>query len=74
VVIAQVILWAAAAYLGLGVMFALPFVIVGAGRIDPSARDASWAFRVLILPGSAALWPCLLVRWLHASRFEEGSH
>ena len=52
------------AYVALGIVFALAFVWKGAGRIDPVAREGTWGFRLLILPGSAALWPLLLRRWI----------
>jgi len=54
--------WAAA-----GLVFAVPFVLRGAARIDPDAARGTWGFRVLILPGCVALWPLLLVRWARAS-------
>jgi hypothetical protein len=54
-------------YGGLGLLFALLFVTVGLVRVDPVARGSSPAFRVLIVPGVAALWPLLLVRWLRGS-------
>jgi hypothetical protein len=47
-------------YLAIGLCFALIFVGVLVGRIDPAARGAGWGFRLLILPGAAALWPLLL--------------
>lgn len=50
-------------YFGLGLLFAVPFVLRGAGAIDPTAREGTWGFRLLILPGSAALWPWLAWRW-----------
>ena len=53
-------------YLGLGVLFAGPFVIFGVGRIDPAAREGTWGFRLLILPGTIALWPLVAFRWLRA--------
>lgn len=56
-----------AAYCLLGLLFAIPFVIVGVGRIDPAARSAPWAFRLLILPGTVALWPLLAWRWLRGT-------
>ena len=46
-----------------GVVFALAFVTAGVTRLDPAARSTSWVFRALILPGSAALWPLLAVKW-----------
>ncbi|MEL7472585.1 MAG: hypothetical protein AAGK04_04645 [Planctomycetota bacterium] len=54
-------------YLGLGVLFGLVFVMLGAGRLDPHARRAPLVFRLLILPGSAALWPLLARRWARAA-------
>lgn len=54
------------AYATMGLAFALAFVTVGAGRIDPTARTGTWGFRVLIMPGAAALWPLLLARWCAA--------
>ena len=55
------------AYLILGVLFAVPFVARGVNRIDPVAARGTWGFRVLIFPGTVALWPVLLRRWLAAS-------
>ena len=65
-----------AAYLGLGLAFAVVFVCVGVTRIDPTARGgASWGFRLAILPGTVAFWPLLAVRWLrgHSEPPEERS-
>ena len=52
----------AGAYLVLGILVAIPFVLRGAGRIDPAARDAAWGFRLIILPGVIALWPLFVMR------------
>ena len=60
------VVYASLAYLALGVVFALAFVARGAARLDPDADGATWGFKVLILPGTAALWPLLLVRWMRA--------
>ena len=51
-------------YLAVGVLFGLAFVLFGAARVDPAAREGSWGFRVLILPGTVALWPLLAWRWI----------
>ena len=51
------------AYLGCGLLFAIPFVLVGVNRIDPHAANGSWGFRLLIIPGTMAFWPLLLRRW-----------
>ena len=50
-------------YAGLGLLFAVAFVIRGAARIDPAAVGGSWGFRLAILPGVVALWPLLARRW-----------
>ena len=51
-------------YLACGIVFAVPFVVLGVGRIDPHATHGSWGFRVLILPGTVFLWPLLAKRWV----------
>jgi len=61
--IARWIILAALVYLAVGSAFALPFAFVGAHKIDPAARGTNWAFRLLIIPGSAAFWPLLAYRW-----------
>jgi hypothetical protein len=63
-VIASILLIVAAAYLIAGFMFAVPFVIVGVGRIDPHAKHGGWGFRILITPGTILLWPLLASRWM----------
>lgn len=54
---------AASAYVALGLAFAVPFALVGAGRIDPDARASTWGFKLMVLPGAALLWPLLARRW-----------
>lgn len=64
-------------YAACGILFALPFVIVGVKRMDPHATHGSWGFRLLILPGAAAFWPLLLKRWLsgdHCPPEERNAH
>jgi hypothetical protein len=51
-------------YLACGFVFAVPFVLFGVKKIDPHAVHGSWGFRLLIIPGTMALWPLLLRRWL----------
>ncbi|MFN0084834.1 MAG: hypothetical protein ACKVX9_05560 [Blastocatellia bacterium] len=58
----------AATYAMLGALFGGVFVTVGVGRLDPAARGAGWGFRLLILPGVAALWPMMLFRWVRGQR------
>ncbi|MEO0649773.1 MAG: hypothetical protein AAFZ65_03740 [Planctomycetota bacterium] len=58
---------ALAVYAAAGLVFGLCFVTRGVSRVDPTAADGSWGFRVLILPGAAALWPLLAQRWLRGT-------
>ena len=60
----EILLGLAGLYLGIGLVFAIPFVLAGVQRIDPHARHGSWGFRLLIVPGTMALWPLLLCRWV----------
>ena len=58
----------AGAYAAGGMLFAVAFAWRGAQRIDPAAQGAPWSFRLLIIPGAAALWPMLALRWWRAVR------
>jgi hypothetical protein len=59
----EILLLAAGGYLLAGLAFALPFVLAGAGRIDPHAARGSWGFRAVLIPGAVLLWPLLARRW-----------
>ena len=47
--IAEILLITTAIYMLCGLVFAIPFVLVGAGKIDPHAKHGSWGFRLLIM-------------------------
>ena len=64
ILVGNVLLAAVAVYGGMGVLFAAAFVVRGVRRIDPGSLGAGISFRLLILPGAAALWPWLLTRWI----------
>jgi hypothetical protein len=51
-----------------GAVFAVVFVSFGIHRIDSVAEHAPFGFRLIVLPGVAALWPLLLNRWIRARR------
>lgn len=74
--IARFIVGGVLAYFGLGLLFALPFVVFGVRRIDAGARHATVGFRLIIVPGSMALWPVLALRWLRpaSQRLESNAH
>lgn len=57
--VAMRIVSAAAVYCLIGAAFAAWFAIRGARMLNPGARDGTLGFRLLILPGAAALWPLL---------------
>lgn len=61
--LAEIVVSVLGAYVAAGLVFAGVFVVWGVGRIDPVARAGTIGFRLLILPGCAALWPLLAVRW-----------
>ena len=56
---------ALAVYAAVGFIFAIAFVWKGVGKIDPAAAEGTIGFRLLIIPGTIALWPILARRWLH---------
>ncbi len=62
----ELILLALAIYLALGALFAIPFALRGAARLDPVARAGSIPFKILILPGAVLLWPALALMWRRA--------
>ena len=55
---------ALALYAGIGAAVALAFAAFGVTRVQPMSM--SLGARVLILPGAAALWPYVLIRWIKA--------
>jgi hypothetical protein len=61
--IAYLTLTSTALYAACGLAFAVALVTAGIGRLDPAARGASVAFRLLIVPGTVALWPLLAAKW-----------
>ena len=60
---AEVVVLLFAVYIACGLAFAPFFVWRGVGRVDPAAKTTGLGFRLIILPGVAALWPLLLLRW-----------
>ena len=63
----SLIVYSAAIYALIGALFALPFAMRGAGRIDPAAAEGTPGFRILVLPGTVAFWPILAWRWFRAA-------
>jgi hypothetical protein len=71
--IAELLVTLATIYFVCGVAFGVPFVLRGVNRVDAAAHGSSLAFRLLLLPGTIALWPVMVRKWLSARRPEEHS-
>lgn len=64
VAMSEAIVNIATGYAAIGLAFAILFVTIGIHRVDEQARGSSIGFRLIVVPGVAALWPLLLVRWV----------
>ncbi len=62
---------AALIYLVIGIFFAITFFAIGYRKIDLSATGAPWFLRLLWTPAALAIWPILMVKWLHSSAFKK---
>ena len=71
--LAQAIWLCVGAYFGVGLLFGLYFVFRRVDRMDAAAKGAGLPFRLLILPGTAALWPILFATSIFAPA-AKGSH
>lgn len=54
---------AALIYLMIGLVFSIAFITIGAPRLDRAVQGSSRMFRVLLIPGSALVWPLLALKW-----------
>ena len=65
--VVSIVTWAinvVRAYIIAGLVFAIPFVLFWAQRVDHAAKGSSLGFRIIIIPGVAAFWPMLAIRLL----------
>jgi len=53
-------------YALIGAVFAIAFVMRGIDSVDEVARSSGIGFRLIVIPGAAALWPLLLRKWIGA--------
>jgi len=65
---ATLVLGVIAAYAAAGLVTALLFVCFGAARVLPNPAPVSLPTRILLVPGTAALWPYVLARWIRSAR------
>ena len=61
---AQVVVAVFEAYALVGVGFALLFLPRAVARLDPGVGGAPTMLRLLIFPGTVALWPLFAWRWI----------
>lgn len=61
-IFAEIIVYTAFVYTGLGVLFAVWFVASGITKLDDSAKGTSPGFRFIIFFGAVAFWILLLWR------------
>ena len=62
----KVILSLLGVYFLVGCLFASAFVVKGIKTVDPSTKNASVIFKIMVFPGSVGLWPVLLRKWMKA--------
>ena len=48
--------------------FAVAFLAFGVTRVLPEPAPVTLGARIMLFPGTAALWPYVLIRWLKSSR------
>ncbi len=51
-------------YLGIGLLFSIWFVLVGAKKIDNGMEDTPFHFKLILIPGSVLMWPVMLIKIL----------
>jgi uncharacterized membrane protein HdeD (DUF308 family) len=61
---AEIFVYTFYTYLVIGFLFGLWFAFKGVQKIDTGMNEAKWNLRLLILPGSIALWPIMLRKYL----------
>lgn len=67
-IVAEATLLGAMVYLVCGLALGVPFVLRGADRVDDAAKGTSIGFRLLILPGTVALWPLMAMKWFKVQK------
>ena len=61
-------LLALARYAAAGFAVAVAFLVFGVTRVLPEPAPVTLGARIMLFPGTAALWPYVLIRWLRSSR------
>ena len=63
---AEIFVYTFYAYLVIGLLFGLWFIFNGVQKVDAGMKDVKWILRLMLLPGSIALWPVMLRKYLKA--------
>ena len=63
-----VLLLALALYAAAGFAVAVAFLVFGVTRVLPEPAPVTLGARIMLFPGTAALWPYVLIRWLKSYR------
>ena len=64
--VGALLLFGLALYVAAGLVTAVAFVIFGVTRVLPQPMPVTVGARILLVPGAAALWPYVLLRWLRS--------
>ena len=64
----MIVLLALALYAAAGIAIAAAFLVFGVTRVLPEPAPVTLGARIVLFPGTAALWPYVLIRWLRSSR------
>jgi hypothetical protein len=64
----MIVLLALALYAAMGVAIAAAFLVFGVTRVLPEPVPVTLGARIMLFPGTAALWPYVLIRWLKSSQ------
>ncbi len=59
-ILATIFLILLGVYVLIGIVFYFPFIKTGVHKIDDGVKDAPRFMKILIFPGTVALWPVLL--------------
>jgi hypothetical protein len=75
-IFAEIIVYATFFYLGLGILFALWFAVLGVVKFDSSAQGTGFVFRFIIFFGAIPFWVLLLWRIANGEErpVEKNSH
>jgi hypothetical protein len=69
--IASTLLTLIGIYLILGLCFYVAFIAKGIARVDEAVEESPKVFFLLLLPGTVAFWPVLLIKWKRAIQYPD---